>query len=163
MPFLINAKVLQDQGDDYSVMTNLDSLEDQPVKVSFFGALNMGRVGTPELTQDRVMYVASLDDLMATKVKVILQRAETKYYQDIAAMIKAEVSLARGLASARLIFGLNFQPSESLKALAYYNDGDLKSLSNDVKKYLIKAVSSVGNLPEIQIFSSHLSPITIQF
>lgn len=162
MPFLINATVLQDQGNAYSVMTSPDSLEDQPVKVSFFGALNMGRVGTPELTQDQVMYVASLDDLMATKVKVILQRAEAKDYLDIAAMIKAGVSLARGLASARLIFGLNFQPSESLKALAYFNDGDLKSLSKDLKKYLIKASGSVENLPEIKILSNHLSPINTQ-
>ena len=88
----------------------------------------MGRVGTPELTQDQVMYVASLDDLMATKVKVILQRAEAKDYLDIAAMIKAGVSLARGLASARLIFGLNFQPSESLKALAYLPRQDLDNI-----------------------------------
>lgn len=40
-------------------------------------------------------------------------------------MLNAGVSLAHGLAAARLLFGPNFQPSESLKALVYHEDGDL--------------------------------------
>ena len=38
-----------------------------------------------------------LDDLMATKVKVVLPRAEAKDYRDVAAMLNAGVSLSRGL------------------------------------------------------------------
>jgi len=34
------------------------------------------------------LQVASLDELMATKVKVILQQIEAKDYQDIAALVK---------------------------------------------------------------------------
>lgn len=49
---------------------------------------------------------------MAMKVQVVLQRAEAKDCRDIAAMIDAGVSLAHGLAAARLIFGPTFQPSE---------------------------------------------------
>lgn len=55
--------------------------------------------------------IASLDDLMATKLKVILQCAEAKDYGDIAAMLNKGVSLSTGLAAAREIFGPNFQPS----------------------------------------------------
>jgi hypothetical protein len=54
---------------------------------------------------------------MATKLKVLLQRVEAKDYQDIAALIKAGVSLERGLAAARELYGHRFQPSESLKTL----------------------------------------------
>ena len=32
------------------------------------------------------------------------------------------------------MYGPNFQPSESLKALVYFNDGDLKTLTTAEKK-----------------------------
>ena len=102
------------------------------------------------------MQVASLDDLMATKVKVVLQRAEAKDYRDIAAMVHAGVSVARGLASARLFFGPNFQPSESLKALVYFKDGDLHTLTNDEKKTLLNAAGSIGALPDVTLRSKSL-------
>lgn len=51
--------------------------------------IGFGRVGEPDLTEDSILQVASLDDLMATKVKVVLQRAEAKDYRDIAAMVTA--------------------------------------------------------------------------
>jgi hypothetical protein len=40
-------------------------------------------------TRDGVLLVASLDDLMATKLTATLDRAEAKDYRDIAAMISA--------------------------------------------------------------------------
>ena len=65
----------------------------------------MGRVDAPLITDGGVMQVASLIDLMATKLKVILQRAEYKDYFDIAAMINAGVSLENSLEAARSMFG----------------------------------------------------------
>ncbi len=59
---------------------------------------------------------------MATKTKVILQRAEAKDYRDTTAMVAAGVSLPQGLAAARELYGRNFQPSESLTALVYFED-----------------------------------------
>jgi hypothetical protein len=126
------------------------------VQVAFFGTLDFGRVGEPEFTDDGVLQVATLDDLMAAKVKVVLQRAEAKDYRDVAAMINAGVSLARGLASARLFFGPNFQPSESLKALVYFDDGDLKTLTAAEKSTLINAVKDVRDLPEVMLLSKSL-------
>ena len=55
---------------------------------TFKPRFGFGRVGTPEVTVDSTLQVASLDDLMATKLKVILQRAEAKDYRDLAAMIQ---------------------------------------------------------------------------
>ncbi len=127
------------------------------MKVSFFGMIAFGRVGEPDFTDDGVLQVASFDDLMATKVKVVLQRAEAKDYRDIAAMVNAGVSLSRGLASARLLFGPNFQPSESLKALAYFNDGDLDTLTDSEKHTLIEAVRAVRDLPDVILRSTSLS------
>jgi hypothetical protein len=129
------------------------------VQVAFFGALSFGRVGEPDFTDDNVLQVASLDDLMASKVKVVLQRAEAKDYRDIATMLNAGVSLPRGLSAARLFFGQNFQPSESLKALVYFNDGDLNTLTTAEKNTLVDAVKAVRELPDVILRSKRLSGI----
>ena len=156
-PFMAQSITLQDQDNTWVVLApNADSGHEH-VKISFFGTIAFGRVGEPDLTDDGVVRVASLDDLMATKVKVILQRAEAKDYRDISAMIKAGAELSRGLASARCLYGPNFQPSESLKALVYFNDGDLKTLTADEKTALIDAVKAVRDLPSVTLRSNSLS------
>jgi len=109
LPFLIQSTTLQDQANTWVVLSPDGNSGNAHVKLSFFGAVAFGRVGEPDCTDDGVLQVASLDDLMATKLKVILQRAEAKDYRDIAAMLNAGVSLPRGLAAARLLFGPNFE------------------------------------------------------
>lgn len=156
-PFVAGSTAVQDERNALSVLAPCSDLEHSHVKVSFFGTIGIGRVGRPDFTADGVLLVASLDDLMATKLKVVLQRAEAKDYRDIAAMVGAGVSLPRGLAAAREIFGPNFQPSESLKALVYFADGDLQTLSRDEKDTLVKAVSAVRDLPEVVILSQQLA------
>ena len=66
------------------------------------------------------------------------------------------VSLSRGLASARLLYGPNFQPSESLKALVYFSDGDLETLTANEKKTLVDAVKVVRDLPDVILRSTSL-------
>jgi hypothetical protein len=154
-PAIAEATFLQDRPDALSVLLPVEPSDH--VKVSFFGAIDFGRTGVPEITNDGVLQIASLDDLMATKVKVILQRVESKDYRDIAAMVSAGVSLARGLAAAQKMYGPNFQPSESLKAMAYFQGGDLSTLTREEKSCLIKAVSEVRDLPEVAVLSQQLS------
>ncbi|MBI5141191.1 MAG: nucleotidyl transferase AbiEii/AbiGii toxin family protein [Nitrospirae bacterium] len=156
-PFLARATVLQEQPETLTVLVAGSDDRREHVKVSFFGTVGFGRIGEPELTEDGILQVASLDDLMATKVKVILQRIEAKDYQDIAAMIKANVSLAKGLASARALFGQDFQPSEGLKAMVYFKGGDLHALSHAERQTLIQAASAVRDLPSAHIASHALS------
>lgn len=72
-------------------------------------------------------------------------------------MLNAGVSLSQGLAAARLMFGLAFQPSESLKALVYFDDGDLATLSLSEKNTLVQAVKSVRDLPPIKLMSKKLT------
>jgi hypothetical protein len=156
-PFVGRSLVLQDQPDTLTVMAPGDDAGGDSVKVSFFGGIDFGRVGTPDLTADGVLQVASLDDLMATKVKVILQRVEAKDYRDVAAMVSAGVSLAQGLAAARALYGGAFQPSESLKALVYFQGGDLAMLSPEDRRTLVEVVSRVGDLPALTVLSRELT------
>jgi hypothetical protein len=150
-PFLQQSTLLQDAPDALTALVPPSPSANQHVKVSFFGTLLFGRVGEPELTDDGIVQVAALDDLLATKLKVVLQRIEAKDYQDIAAMISAGVSLSQGLANARALYGPTFQPSESLKALVYFEGGDLHGLTDEERALLIDAASSVRALPTAEI------------
>lgn len=154
--FMAQATTLQDHDNTWVALVPDRNSGEEYVKISFFGTIAFGRVGEPDFTDDGILHVASLDDLMATKVKVVLQRAEAKDYRDIAAMIRAGTSLSRGLASARLLYGPNFQPSESLKALVYFHDGDLQTLTASEKQTLVDAVKAVRDLPNVTLRSSSL-------
>ena len=92
-------------------------------------------------------------DLLATKLKTILQRAEAKDYRDIAALLRAGSDLATGLDAARTLFGPNFQPGEALKALVYFADGDLPALDEQDQTLLTRASSRVGELPHLRVAS----------
>ena len=148
--FLRGAQTLQQAKDTLVVLA-------AGVKLSFFGAMPFGRVGDPLLTADGVAEVASLEDLMAHKLKVILQRAERKDYEDIAAMLRAGVPLARAIAAARLFFGAAFQPAAALRALTFFKDGDLPRLAKADRRALIAAAASVGDLPRVALRSRALA------
>ena len=145
LPFLQTAQVLQEQKNTFEVLTP------SGVKVSFFGGLDFGRVGEPEISADGVLVAASLEDLMAAKVKVILQRNEAKDYQDIAAMARAGVRIEVGLAAAAQMFH-PFPTQDCIKALTYFAGGDLKRLSGEDRQTLIAAASRIRSpLPVVAI------------
>lgn len=75
-PFLARSLVLQDQPNTLSVLAGSGDDDRQQVKLSFFGGIGFGRVGSPDRSADGVLQVAALDDLMAAKLKVLLQRAQ---------------------------------------------------------------------------------------
>lgn len=151
MPVLASAEILQESADTL-VVSLIPPRARIPVKVSFFAGIAFGRFGAPELTSDGVLRVASLDDLMGTKLKTILDRVEAKDYLDIAAMLAAGVDLARGLAIARGLFKLN--PETSLKAMVYHKD--VPELPARARRLLIGAASAVSELPEVKLASSRL-------
>lgn len=152
--FLSRSTVVQDRKDTLSVLTPTNAGE---VKVSFFGEISIGRVGVPDATPDGVLEVASLLDLLATKLKVLQQRIEAKDYLDVIAMLKSGVGLEDGLAGASAMYGLNFQPSESLKALSYFEGGDLNLLSAEQKELLSVAAAKVHRVPIGAIVARGLS------
>ncbi len=158
LPFLSHATVLQDLPQTFTVLVPVDvGAQQEYVKISFFGEIAFGRIGLPQYTEDGVLCVASLEDLMATKLKVLLQRIEVKDYQDIAAMLRADVSLEKGLAAARLFYGPAFQPSASLKAMVYFQGGDMDNLTYADKEVLISYASAVKDLPRVDLAASMLS------
>jgi len=158
LPFMMQSTTLQEQDNTWVVLVPVgNSAQEEYVKLSFFGALSFGRIGEPDMTNDGILQVASLDDLMATKLKVILQRAEAKDYRDISAMLNSRVDLSRGLAAARQLYGQNFQPGESLKALTYFKDGDLDTLTADEKMILINAAKAVRDIPGVRLRSKSLT------
>jgi len=126
-----------------------------PVKVSFFGGLTLRRVQDPEKVEGPGFPVASLLDLAATKVKVVQDRAEAKDYIDLSRLLEEGVDLARALGAALAVYGSSFNPLLSLKALSYFADGDLSSLSDAVRLRLSEAVRKVdpNRLPAIQALS----------
>jgi len=127
------------------------------VKVFFFASITFGRVGVPEQTSDRVAQVASPEDLLGTKHKVLLQRIEAKDYLDVAAILENGTPLTLGLGVARTLFGQAFQPSECLKALVYFEGGDLASLSRRVRDTLIASAAAVEDLPEVPLADGRLA------
>lgn len=157
MPVLKTAQVLQDRPDTLTFLVAPGSGSDGTVKVSFFGSITFGRVGTPQWTSDGVAQVASPEDLLGTKLKVILQRIEARDYFDTAALLESGTSLAFGLGAARAIFGATFQPSECLKALAYFEGGDLEALPRSVKDKLIASVAAVDELPRVSLLGHQLT------
>lgn len=150
LPFMGSAMTLQETPDTLTLLTPGDGTSNE-VKVSFFAMPGFGRIGNPERTEDGVLKVAAPVDLLATKLKTILQRAEAKDYRDIAALLRAGNGLATGLSAARALFGHNFQPGEALKALAWFADGDLHTLTVEDQTLLTNASINAGDVPRVPL------------
>jgi hypothetical protein len=129
------------------------------VKLSFFGRIGFGRVGAPELTDDKLIQVASVGDIFATKLKVLLQRVEVKDYLDIYALLQAGASLEHALGAAQSLYGSAFQPQEALRALTYYDEGDLSQLMPTMRRYLERRVADCGTIEHVPIISQALSAL----
>jgi hypothetical protein len=140
LPFLGDAAVLQSEKNAYTFQVPVAA---DFVKISFFGTVSFGRIQDPEWTHDRVLRVASPEDLLATKLKVVMQRIEKKDYQDIAALVATGHSLADGLGATQALFGNTFSPVDCLRALEYFEDPLLDDLSLVDRTILKDAVQEV--------------------
>lgn len=158
LPFIKQSRVIQSSKNSYTYLVKLNEGQ-RSVQLSFFGGIDFGIVNNPLTTSDGVLKVASLDDLMANKLKVIMQRVEVKDYVDIAAMISCGVSLAKGLASARTMFGSAFSPMDCLKALTYFKGSDLGDLDHGVRDFLTKNANLdiVKKLPQVSLIDPPIS------
>jgi hypothetical protein len=146
------AAVLKDAPETLVVLAEMPA---GPVKVSFFGSISFGRFNDPLETCDGILLVASLDDLMATKLEATLDRAEAKDYRDIAEMISAGVSLPAGLSAFKQMF--DGEPAQVLRAIGYFGDGDLNRLSVAERDVLRNARDRIGKLPEVHLKAGSLA------
>ena len=71
-------------------------------------------------------------------------RAEAKDYLDIDALLtNGAVDLPTALASAQAIYGSQFNPQVTLKALCYFEDGNVATLPEATKARLLRAATAV--------------------
>jgi hypothetical protein len=117
-----------------------------PVQLSFFGRLGLGQVAPSEKPFGPLFATASLLDLSGFKAAVVYQRAEMKDYLDIHALLmEGEIPLAVMLSAATVIYGREFNPLISLKAISYHDDPALADLPEGIRRDLISAVRKVDS------------------
>jgi hypothetical protein len=149
IPFLAGAIVTQREPNTFSCTVDRGGV----IKLSFFGLPGFPRLSPPLVVPDNGLQVASLLDLAGTKASVVQMRAEAKDYIDIDALLTdGRIDLPTALAAGRAIYGTSFNPQSTLKALCYFEDGNLRRLSQAVKDRLVKAVCAV-DLEELPVIT----------
>jgi hypothetical protein len=149
VPFLEGAEIIQSKQDTLSCLVDRGG----PVQVSFFGLPSLGRVAEPLTAPDNDLKIAALVDLAGMKAATVPHRAEAKDYLDIDAILKAGVvDLPTALAAASAIYGRQFNAQLTLKAICYFEDGDVFSIPQEAKDRLVRAVAAVdlSRLPSLE-------------
>jgi hypothetical protein len=148
IPFMAAATITQREPNTLSGIVDRGG----PVKLSFFGVPRIPRLAPLHIAPDNGLQIASLLDLAGTKASVVQQRAEARDYMDIAAILRdGRIDLPAALASAKAIYGEQFNPQITLKALSFFDDGNLRRLPRATKDLLAKAAREVDldRLPAI--------------
>jgi len=110
------------------------------------------RLAPPQIAPDNGLQIASLLDLAGTKVNVVQLRAEAKDYRDVDAILRdGRIDLPTALVSAQALYGSQFNPQITLKALSFFDEGNLRRLARATKDRLAKAAREVDldRLPTI--------------
>jgi len=144
--FMRDVETIQEDENTLAVVAPMPS---GPVNVAFFGNLTIGRINEPLQAKNSRLLVASLEDLLATKLKAILDRAEAKDYRDISAMLSAGVSLEKALGAFAKMYGKD--PGLPLRAIGFFKDGDLPSLPAADQNVLRAARDRGANIPEVPL------------
>jgi hypothetical protein len=108
----------------------------------------------PDHAQENGIRVASLLDLSGTKASVVQVRAEAKDYIDIDAILQnTDIDLLSALGAARAIYGSSFNPQITLKALSFFQDGNLQEVPAPVQQRLA-AAARAADLDSLPVFES---------
>jgi hypothetical protein len=150
MPFLVGAIVTQRAPNTFSCTVDRGGV----IQMSFFGLPDLPRLSPPLIAPDNGVRVASLLDLAGTKASVVQVRAEAKDYIDIDALLRdGRIDVPTALAAGQAIYGTAFNPQNTLKALSYFEDGNLHRLPQPVRDRLARAAREVDldRLPVIAV------------
>jgi hypothetical protein len=147
--FLAGAQILQRTENTLTAVIERGG----PAKISFFGLPELTRLRPAHVAKDNSVQVASLLDLAGTKASVVQARAEARDYIDLDALMRlGGISLSTALAAAGRIYGPSFNAQITLKALSYFDDGNLPDLPEPMKLRLVAAAREVDldHLPAIE-------------
>ncbi|GJL62488.1 MAG: hypothetical protein NPIRA04_11420 [Nitrospirales bacterium] len=140
IPFLQDTEIIQQAKNTLTCRVNREG----PAHVSFFGVPNLSRIQKPIVAPGNGVKIASLLDLAGMKAAVVQQRPEAKDYIDLGTMLeKMVIDLPTALIAAKMIYGPSFNPELTLKALSYYEDGNLRTVPAQYKERLLEAVRTV--------------------
>jgi hypothetical protein len=140
LPFLAHAELVQSGRNSLTCSVDRGG----PVLVSFLGTPRFECLEKPVQAADNGVRIASLLDLAGTKAALITQRAEVKDYIDLAALIAGGyVDLESAFNAAYAIYGDQFSPAATLKALAHCEEDNVASLPEAARRTLIEAVRAV--------------------
>jgi hypothetical protein len=156
-PVLRDASLIQRAQDTASFSLN----GPEPVKISFFGRLDFGRVDEPRVFSDNGIVAAGLLDLAAQKVKVVQARAESKDYIDLCTLMNHGVPLARALGAAQTLYP-GFNPLIAVKTLSFFGYGDLHLLTKAQREQLTAATREIQQIPVVPKLSDSLWPTDLQ-
>ncbi len=138
-PLVARAQTLQDEPDTLTVVADKAGT---PVKLSFFGGIDFGRVGEPLRVPGRSA-IASRLDLLGTKLATITQRIEARDYVDVAALLHSGLSINEGVAALLGLYGNQASGLQSVKTIAWFEDGNLERLlPQDVREILTRAAAA---------------------
>jgi hypothetical protein len=125
IPFLADARIIQREKNTLGAIVD----RGEPVKISLFGLPKLPRLASPHIVAGNKLKIASLIDLAGTKASVVQVRAESKDYLDVDALMSlGNISLPMALAAAQTLYGPSFNPEITLKALSFFDDGNLHEL-----------------------------------
>ncbi len=129
------------------------------VRLSFFGSVGFGRVDMPDQIAGKFP-IASPLDLLATKLKVLLQRIEAKDYLDVEALLRGGLSINQGVSAALTLFPDQVNPLDIAKAVGWFQEGNLDALlSEGVREFLTAASASFQpDLATMALASRELGP-----
>lgn len=154
IPYLKSAQTSEISKDTLTCFAKTPG-SDKEVKISYFGGLPLRQIQEPDSCLGNNILVASLKDLLGMKCATVFNRAEKKDYVDIHAILtNSTLTLADGLAYAKAIYGEQYNPLITLKALTYFEDGNVATLDHSVKKDLLRFVKGV-NLEYIPVLDHH--------
>lgn len=153
LPLLQAGETLQSTANTLTLLVDRSG----SIKLSFFGGLAFGRVGVPSATPDHVLSAASPRDLLASILKALLSRAETRDYRDLAALLRSGLDLGHGLAAALALFGDTFPIAAAMRGLTFFDDLD-EPLARADQQTLMDAVRTAPlDLPVVPLASPSLA------
>jgi len=136
---LADAKTLQDELNTLTVVAEMGSA---PIKLSFFGGIDFGRVGEPVRIAG-LARIASRLDLLGTKLATVTQRIEPRDYVDIAALLASGLSISEGVAALLALYGNRASGLQSVKTIAWFREGNLETLlAAETKEILTRAAAA---------------------